>query len=126
GARTPDSHGPLCTEEIALLLTLLVGHGADEAITLDRGRDREADAGIAARRLDDRPARAEKSAALGVVDHQDPDPVLDRSAGVEVLELRDDGRAETLPDTAERHERRMADEREHVGRDRHRCESRVR
>ena len=55
------------------------------------------------RRLDDRAARPEQAGALGGLDHRQADPVLDRAAGVEHLELGEDqrlavGRAEIAGD----------------------------
>ena len=52
------------------------------------------DAGVAAGRFDDRPARSEPSLALGFLDHADTDAVLDRAAGVEHLQLGHDRRAD--------------------------------
>ena len=61
-----------------------------QPVALLRGGEREADAGVAGGRLDDRPARLEQPVALGRLDHREADPVLDRAAGVEVLELGED------------------------------------
>jgi hypothetical protein len=76
-------------EERDLLLAHLVRHHEDAAIALDRRADREADAGVAGGRLDDRAAGPELALAFGRLDHRQPDPVLHRAAGVQVLELRE-------------------------------------
>ena len=47
---------------------------------------------------------------LGGVDHRHPDPVLDRAAGVEVLELGADVAAEALGEPVEQDHRRAADD----------------
>ena len=75
-----------------LLGRLLVGHDEDAAVALERGRDGQAVAGVAARRLDDGAARLEQPGPLGGLDHGQPDAVLDRAAGVEHLELGQDER----------------------------------
>ena len=55
--RAHDDLGAERAQQVSLLLALLVGHRADDAVALDRRGHRETDAGIAARRLDDRAAR---------------------------------------------------------------------
>src|SRR5207247_2017216 len=52
-------------EEGAALLAHRVGHGEHEAVALDRCHQCEADAGVAAGRLDDRAARPDEPVALG-------------------------------------------------------------
>ena len=60
----------------------------DEVVALRGADERERDAGVAARRLDDRrPPRLDAPFGLGRLDHRDADPVLDAAAGVERLEL---------------------------------------
>ena len=85
--RAQDDLGAVRPQELLLLRRLLVGHHEDAAIALERGRDRQAVAGVARRRLDDRAAGLEQARALGRLDHRQPDPVLDRAARVEHLEL---------------------------------------
>ena len=87
GGRGDHDLGAVRAQHRDLLLAHLVGHDEDAAVALERRGDREADAGVAGGRLDDRAARLELPVALGRLDHRHPDPVLDRAAGVEVLEL---------------------------------------
>ena len=56
----------------------------------EQGRDGRPGAGVAAGRLHDRAARLELAGTLGPLHHGQPDPVLDRAAGVQVLELGED------------------------------------
>ncbi len=58
-----------------------------ETIAARGGDERERDAGVAARRLDDDGAWAEQTGALGGIDHVDADPVLDARERIEELEL---------------------------------------
>ena len=118
-ARADHDLGAVRAEQIALLLALLVRHGADEPVSLDRRGHREADPGVPARWLDDRSALAQEAAPLGVLDHEQADTVLDRAPRVQVLELRDDGRPDTLRDAGQAHERRLADQTKYVGCDGH-------
>jgi hypothetical protein len=101
-------------QQIALLLTLLVGHRADDAVALDRRRHRETHAGVAARRLDDGAAGLQQTAPLRVLDHPQADAVLDRAAGVEMLELASERRLQASPDTRESDQRRVPNDREDV------------
>jgi len=68
-----------------------VRHHQDQLVALDRGHHRQADAGVARSRLDDRAAGLELAVALGVLDHRQGDPVLDRSARVAAFGLDPDG-----------------------------------
>ena len=64
-----------------------VGHDQDQPIALDRGDHGEADAGVAAGRLDDGAAGLQAAVGLGRLDHSEADAVLDRAAGVGALAL---------------------------------------
>ena len=108
--RTDDHLGAVRAQERDLLLAHLVGHDEDAAVALERRRDREAGAGVAGRRLHDRPAGLELPLPLRRLDHRDPDPVLDRAAGVQVLELDHDRRGPCGDDPLQPDERRVADE----------------
>ena len=110
GGRADDDLGAVAAQQRALLLGDLVRHHEDAAVALDGRGDREAHAGVPARRLDDRPARAQLPLALGRLDHADPDAVLHAPARVHVLELGEQRRAELAPDALEAHERRVPDE----------------
>ena len=98
--------GAVRAEHRDLLLAHLVGHDEDAAVALAGRCDGEADAGIARGRLDDRAARLQLPLALGLLDHREADPVLDRAAGVEVLELGQDPRVARRREPVEPHDRR--------------------
>ena len=91
--RADDDLGPEGAQQGDLLLRDLVGHHEDAAVALQRGGDREADARVAARRLDDRPSGGELPLLLGALDHPEADPVLDAAARVHELELGEEQRA---------------------------------
>ena len=105
-----DDLGAVRAQQRDLLLAHLVRHHEDAAVALERGGDRKADAGVARGRLDDRAARLQLPCALGLLDQLDADPVLDRPAGVHVLELGDDGCGVLGNDALQPRERRVADE----------------
>ncbi len=50
---------------------------------------------------------------LGILDHAEPDPVLDAPARADVLELGEERRAQLDPDSLQPHQRRPADEIQH-------------
>ena len=66
---------------------MLSGITRIELVALHGGHHGQADAGVARGRLDDRAAGLERAAALGVFDHRQRDPVLDRAAGVAAFGL---------------------------------------
>ena len=75
-------------EQLAALDRHRLGHREDDAVAARGADQRQRDAGVAARRLDDdRLAARDDAARLGVVDHAPADAVLDRAAGVARLEL---------------------------------------
>ena len=98
-----------------LLLAHLVGHHEDAAVALQRGCHSEADAGVAGGGLDDRAAGLELALGFGLLDHGEPDPVLDRAARVQILELCEQPRLHAAADRVQPHDRRVADELEHGG-----------
>ena len=83
--------GSVGAQQGDLLGTHLVGADEDAAVAPTRRHDGEPDAGVAARRLHDRPARLEElPVSLGRLDHGERDAVLRRAARVEHLELGDE------------------------------------
>ena len=91
-----------------------------EVVALGRAAERERDAGVAGRRLDERRLpRFYAAFGLGGGDHRDSDPVLDRAARVERLELSVDLGVDVVGhESGEPHHRRVADGRGDVDRDR--------
>ena len=98
----------------------LMFSGIVRTVAARGGDHREGDAGVAARRLDDRrPTGRERPASLGVVDHREADAVLDAAAGVERSSLATTTRRP--PRAAQPDERRAADQRRDVFCDLHWC-----
>ncbi len=88
GRRCDDHLGSVRTQHRDLLLAHLVRHDEDAAVAAKGCRHREPGARVARRRLDDRAARAQTAVLLRRLDHREPDTVLHRAAGVQILELR--------------------------------------
>src|SRR5690606_23278116 len=100
-------------QQLAALDAEAFGHRHDERIAFLRADHREADAGVAARRLDDGLPGGELAGLLGALDDGARHAVLDRAHRIEGLDLDPDvdaGRRE-LP---EPDERRTADRLEYV------------
>ena len=96
-------------EEVDLLPTLGLGHHDHGAIAARIGHQRDADAGIARRALDDRAAGLEQAAGFGIEDDAEPCAVLHRAAGVHELGLAQDLAAGGLAGAAQADQRRVAD-----------------
>ena len=101
--------GAVRAQQVDLLARHLVRHHGDHAIALQPRGDREAGAGVARGRLDDRAARPQAAVALGGLDQAQRDAVLDRAARVEQLELGHELRRQAGADAAQAHQRRLAD-----------------
>src|ERR1039457_6327865 len=67
-----------------------LGHAEDDAVPARDAHQREPDARVPGRGLDDRSARPEEALLLRVADHPDADAVLHRAAGVQELALGED------------------------------------
>ena len=101
--------GAVGRDELAALDGHRIRHREDQVVALHRGDQRQADAGVAARRLDERAAGLEDAGLLRRLDHRERDAVLHGTARVEVLDLRDHLRG-TLVELADADERRIADQ----------------
>ena len=116
GGRRDDHLGAIGPERGDLGSVELVRHDEHHAIAALQRDQRQADAGVAARGLDDRAAGPEQPVALGGIDDGPGDAVLRGSAGVEVLDLGEHGRADRpavggrADDGGETDEGRRADE----------------
>ena len=82
GARGEVEARAIGEHQAAALDRHRIGHHQDQLVALDRGDHRQADAGVAAGRLDDRAAGFQLARFLGVLDHRQRDAVLDRPAGI--------------------------------------------
>src|ERR1039458_9789560 len=67
-----------------------LGHAEDDAVPARDAHEREPDARVPGRGLDDRSARPEEALLLRVADHPNADAVLHRAAGVQELALCED------------------------------------
>src|SRR5206468_6444524 len=77
-------------EQLAALDGKRVGHDEDALVTFRRRHEREADAGVSARPIDDRAQpRLDLATLFGVVDHRDRDAVLHRRERIEGFQLDD-------------------------------------
>ena len=112
--RRDDHLGAERLEQAHFFLRHLVRHREDALVALERRGDRQSDAGVAARALDDRAARLEASLALRLLDDRHADAVLDRAAGIEDLRLRVHRRANAARHSVEADERRPPDRAEDV------------
>ena len=101
-------------EQLPPLEAHALRHRQDAPVAAHRAHERQTDAGVPARRLDDDAARLERSAALRLLDHRQADAVLHRAAGVRLLHLRPDRRTRAVPQRAQPDERRVPDELEDV------------
>ena len=94
--------------ELAPLDREAVGHRDDKGIALGGADHRKADAGVAARRLDDGLARLQRPVALGGLDDAERKAVLDRAGRVEELALDVEGRV-LRGEPVDLHDRGVAD-----------------
>ena len=92
----------------------LVGHHQYHAIALGPAHQRQAQAGIAGGGFDNGAAGAQATVAFGGVDHGQADAVLDRAAGVLGFKFEKQ-RAGAGIETADPHQRRVADQFKHGG-----------
>ena len=87
----------------------VVGHDDLQRVALAAADHREADAGVAGRRLEDRLAGLDEALLLGALDERARDAVLDGARRVVGLHLRPDAHARLGAQTLELDERRVAD-----------------
>src|SRR5271166_6433018 len=96
GGRAYDDFGAVGPQHAELVLANLVRADEQASVALLRRHDRQAYTGVAGRGLDDRPAGLELAGLLCRHHHAQRDAVLDRAAGVEVLDLGQYYRAGSL------------------------------
>ena len=108
--RHQDQLGAAQEKHVLLLLALRLRHHDHRAVAERVADQRQADAGVAGGALDDRAARAQQAAALGVAHDPQRRPVLDRLAGVEELGLAEDRAAGLLRGPPQQDQGRVADQ----------------
>ena len=86
-ARREDELGAVEREQALPLVGRILRHDARERIPLELRHEREGDARVPARRLEEAPPWLELPGGLGSVDHRLGDAVLDRAGRVLTLEL---------------------------------------
>jgi hypothetical protein len=104
-----DHFGAEGAQQLDLLARHLVGDREDAPVALDRCGDREPDAGVPARPLDDRAAGLQRAAPLRGFDDGEADAVLHRAARVHLFGLREDRRPDAARDAVQPDQRGLAD-----------------
>ena len=97
-------------EERDLFAGELVGDHKDDAVAAPQRGERDADAGVAGRALDDGSAFLQGASPLGVVDHGASDAVLHAAAWIRKLQLRVELRPLGDVKATDPHQRSVADE----------------
>ncbi|VTR64010.1 hypothetical protein DESC_120102 [Desulfosarcina cetonica] len=101
--------GPACAQDLLAFDAGRLAHGQQQRVALDRTDHRQADAGIAAGGLDNGLAGFEFSRTLAGFDHRQGRPVLDRAAGIEVLQFCQDAHLRVGIEVADFHQGGVAD-----------------
>jgi len=109
GGRADDDARAERAQPRHLFLRHLVGHHEHAGIAAQRRDQRQPHARVAAGRLDDRSARPQQAATLGVLHDVARHPVLHGTARVQVLALHEDLRADVAGDLLQLHDRRSPD-----------------
>src|SRR5690606_13757042 len=97
-----------------LLGTLIVGHDDDRLVAERVADERQSDAGVARRALDDRAAGAEAAVGFGIADDIERRAVLHRTAGIGIFALAPDFAAGGFARPPEQYQGGIADEVEAV------------
>ena len=108
-----DQFGAEQPQRVLLFLALRVGNDDHRAVAERLGDQRQADAGIAGRALDDDAARPQQAPLLGVADDEQAGAILDRLAGVHEFGLAEDFAAGFLRGALQPDQRRVADRVDH-------------
>jgi hypothetical protein len=111
--RREEDLGAVGAHRLAPLGGKMLRHDEHHAVAADGGRHRQRDPGVAGGGLDQRVARLDLAARLGVADHGDGRAVLHRARRVVALELRQHHVAVSFVlasrQALQAHQRRIAD-----------------
>ena len=102
--RSSGHNDHVCAERLQitnLLLAAFVGHYKDAAIAFDRAGERQADARVAARRLDHCAAGFELAQTFGAFDHRLADAVFDAPPRIERFDLGQQQRLQSARELVE-------------------------
>ena len=108
-ANALDELGAQKLQRVLLFLALSLGNDDDGAISERLGNQRQADAGIAGRALDDHAPRAQLALADRILDDEQGGAILDRLARIHEFGLAENRATGHLGGALETDERRMAD-----------------
>jgi hypothetical protein len=109
-----DDPSAIGREHVALVLTDLVRADEDARVATKLGNQRETHTRVATGGFDDRATRSEKPCLLGLGHHPQRDAILHASAGIEVLDLREDGRGDAVRHIPESDQRGVADQLDYI------------
>ena len=109
GSRRGDDLGAPHVEQLAPFDRRVLRHHADEAITAKFGDHGQRNAGVSARRFEDRAAGTKPAFLLGTIDHAERRAVLDGSSGIAVFHFRPQTDVRRRRQCWESDERRVAD-----------------
>ena len=108
GAGGQDQFRPVSRQKTAALDAHRLGHRENETVPLQRRRQGQTDARVAAGRLNDQRPGLQPALAFGRLNHRQPHAVLHAAAGIEILGLRQNLGLAVI-EAAQGHERRVAD-----------------
>src|SRR5690606_22613416 len=112
--RTDHHLRPVRPQHVLLVLTDLVRADEHALVALELRHHGQADPGVAAGWFDDRAPGSELAGAFGFLHHPQRDPVLYRTTWIDVLHLREHQSVNALGHPVEPHQRRIADQFDHV------------
>ena len=103
-----DEFGAEHRQQCAALERHGLRHGKDQPVAFGRRDERQRNAGVAARRLDDDSVLGQRAALFGILDHRHANAILHAGERVEEFALEQHGGVDALGDLVEPHQRRAS------------------